>query len=237
MHTSFIPEGIKLEKSANSHENLYLKRKAISRYLFNFAFENSKEKGYVTEKAFDALIAGTVPVYLGDSKHLKSLLPHPKAAIFIYDYHNNYENLANYLKYLMINQTAYEEHRAWRHTYNYTQHRMNHPLLIDSWYCRVCAWAVKASKNITVSKRTKLCPSENTPVQPLHSSKAPKRWEGLALQNIDDKQIYAVKEGVLHAIPDFDTFHFLGFELEKIKQLRHDQLEHILIGEPLNKLQ
>jgi len=54
---------------------------------------------------------GTVPVYLGDSHHLKSLLPHPKAAIFIYDYHNDYNQLAQYLKYLINNQTAYEEHR------------------------------------------------------------------------------------------------------------------------------
>lgn len=120
-------------------------------------------------------MVGTVPVYLGDSTHLKSLLPHPNAAIFVYDYNNNYESLANYLKYLMKNQSAYEEHRcvystliyllllllihtitttaaitdtftttaaitgfiftlrAWRYSYNYTQHRMSHPLLIDSW--------------------------------------------------------------------------------------------------------
>ena len=35
----------------------------ISHYMFNIAFENSFEKGYVTEKAFDALLAGS-PIVL-----------------------------------------------------------------------------------------------------------------------------------------------------------------------------
>ncbi len=35
-----------------------------NRYLFYFAFENTIEPGYVTEKVFDALNAGVVPVYV-----------------------------------------------------------------------------------------------------------------------------------------------------------------------------
>lgn len=38
--------------------NLALKRAVISRFMFNMAFENSVEAGYVTEKPFDALLAG-----------------------------------------------------------------------------------------------------------------------------------------------------------------------------------
>jgi hypothetical protein len=38
--------------------NLVLKRDAIGRFMFNMAFENSIEDGYVTEKPFDALLAG-----------------------------------------------------------------------------------------------------------------------------------------------------------------------------------
>ena len=38
--------------------NLALKRAAIARFMFNMAFENSIEDGYVTEKPFDALLAG-----------------------------------------------------------------------------------------------------------------------------------------------------------------------------------
>jgi len=42
-----------------------LKRRILSRYRFSLAFENASFPGYVTEKLFDCLIAGTVPVYYG----------------------------------------------------------------------------------------------------------------------------------------------------------------------------
>jgi hypothetical protein len=52
------PEGITLPKTRDTRYNLFLKRNAIGHFMFNFAFENSLEPGYVTEKPFDALIAG-----------------------------------------------------------------------------------------------------------------------------------------------------------------------------------
>jgi len=41
------------------------KREALSRYRFAICFENTRFAGYVTEKVFDALAAGCIPVYLG----------------------------------------------------------------------------------------------------------------------------------------------------------------------------
>jgi hypothetical protein len=168
-----------------------VKRDVISNYMFYFAFENSIEPGYVTEKPFDALMAGelmiyqiihmmnnnlcdamlgTVPVYLGDSNRLRELLPLTntatiqeeafaydksssrkknkgkdnkiarKAAIFVDDYKDTKE-LAEYLKYLMKNKTAYEEHRAWRQNFSIEKHLQNHPLLQTSWPCMICEWA------------------------------------------------------------------------------------------------
>lgn len=58
MHTATGPEGIHLSRSRDSRYNLYLKRNTIGHFMFNFAFENSIEPGYVTEKPFDALLAG-----------------------------------------------------------------------------------------------------------------------------------------------------------------------------------
>lgn len=42
------------------------KTDTLSRYKFTLCFENAIFPGYLTEKIFDALMAGSVPVYLGD---------------------------------------------------------------------------------------------------------------------------------------------------------------------------
>jgi len=146
MH-SVVPEGIILSR-ARDQGSKQVKIDAISRYMFNMAFENSIEPGYVSEKPFDAMMAGTVPVYLGDVEHLKSLLPHPKAAIFISDY-PNIRSLVAYLAYLTTNQTAYEEHRNWRYNFTVEKNLENKPLLQTSPYCRICQWAVKQKQTKT----------------------------------------------------------------------------------------
>jgi len=42
------------------------KYETLSRYNFALCFENMAMDGYITEKIFDCLFAGTIPVYLGD---------------------------------------------------------------------------------------------------------------------------------------------------------------------------
>ncbi len=41
------------------------KLQVLSQYRFSLCFENGPMRGYITEKIFDCLYAGTVPVYLG----------------------------------------------------------------------------------------------------------------------------------------------------------------------------
>ena len=86
---------------------------------------------------------GTVPVYWGDERHLKALIPHPKAVIFVADFDHDIEKLSKYLTYLSTNESAYEEHREWRKTFNHTKHVSENIHLKDTWYCRTCMWAVK----------------------------------------------------------------------------------------------
>ncbi len=45
----------------------------LSKYKFTLCFENAIFPGYITEKIFDALLAGSVPVYLGDPNILESI--------------------------------------------------------------------------------------------------------------------------------------------------------------------
>ncbi|MDX8466532.1 glycosyltransferase family 10 [Mesorhizobium sp. VK23B] len=87
------------------------KLETIGRYHFCLALENSIAPDYVTEKMFDPLEAGTVPVYLGA----------PNAAEFVPD--NSYidaasfrtpAELAAYLRHLIETPPAYEAYLAWR---------------------------------------------------------------------------------------------------------------------------
>ncbi len=50
------------------------KYETLSRYQFSLCFENMQMTGYVTEKLFDCLYAGTIPLYLG-APDITSLIP------------------------------------------------------------------------------------------------------------------------------------------------------------------
>lgn len=67
-HASRVgPEGHRLSKLPKDRYNMAMKRSVVSNYLFVLAFENTLEPGYVTEKVFDALLAGlhrALPCYL-----------------------------------------------------------------------------------------------------------------------------------------------------------------------------
>ena len=43
------------------------KHKTLSDYKYSICFENSRMRGYITEKIFDCFYAGTVPIYYGAS--------------------------------------------------------------------------------------------------------------------------------------------------------------------------
>lgn len=55
------------------------KIETLSQYRFCLCFENMAMQGYVTEKIFDCLYAGTIPLYLG-AKNIESLIP-PEAYV------------------------------------------------------------------------------------------------------------------------------------------------------------
>jgi Glycosyltransferase family 10 (fucosyltransferase) C-term len=229
MRSPVGPEGISLPKTGDTRYNLLLKRKAISRYMFNLAFENSIEKGYVTEKPFDALLSGTVPVYLGDAPHLKSLLPHRDAAIFLADFNHNATALVEYLNFLTFNETAFERHREWRRLFSYETNVRGRPLMEKSWYCRICEWAVA---NVHVHhKRTRICEkaalSENVALNIAS-------YNGKALKS-SGREIYYVQNGTLRLIPDLPTFFSLNLELANVIQLADTDVRRIPQGPPMAK--
>ncbi len=88
------------------------KLRVISRYAFHLVFENALERDYVSEKVYDALAAGTVPVYLG-APNVEEFLPAPKCAIFARDF-GSADELADHLLDVRADRRRYDEYLQWR---------------------------------------------------------------------------------------------------------------------------
>ncbi|MDR3466130.1 MAG: glycosyltransferase family 10 [Xanthobacteraceae bacterium] len=84
----------------------------IGRYKFCLSFENSICDDYVTEKFFDPLLAGTVPVYLG-ARNVDAFAPADDCYIDVRDFAGP-RQLADYLTFLDQNDAAYQRLHAWR---------------------------------------------------------------------------------------------------------------------------
>jgi hypothetical protein len=84
----------------------------MAKYLFTLAFENSNTKDYVTEKVYQALVAGTVPIYIG-APNIDDLIPSPDSIIKAADF-NSPAALAKHLRFLRDNPIEYEKYLAWK---------------------------------------------------------------------------------------------------------------------------
>ena len=84
----------------------------LPRYKFYLAFENSRTTDYVTERVFHALVCGVVPIYLG-APNVRDFMPADDALIVASDFSSAHE-LAEYMRYLDENDTAYEKHLHWK---------------------------------------------------------------------------------------------------------------------------
>jgi hypothetical protein len=74
-------------------------------YWLNFCFENDIYPGYVTEKALEAWLSYSIPVYWGDDQN-KVL--NPKAIVNLKDF-DSISDFVTYLDYLLNNQPVMEE--------------------------------------------------------------------------------------------------------------------------------
>ena len=88
------------------------KLEAIAGYKLTVAFENSIDEDYVTEKLFDPLVAGSVPVYLG-APNIDELAPGDHCFINALDFGSPRE-LAEHLRYLDSDEDAYQAYFAWK---------------------------------------------------------------------------------------------------------------------------
>lgn len=74
--------------------------------------ENTIAKDYVTEKLYDGLVAGCVPIYLG-APNIYDYIPH-NSSIVDYQQLGSPERLMEELEHLASNRAAYEAKLAWK---------------------------------------------------------------------------------------------------------------------------
>lgn len=90
-----------------------LKTAFISDFVFDLSLENSISPHYISEKVWQPLTTGTIPVYLG-TRDVFDVLPAKEAIVFVGDF-KTVKDLADYLLLLMANSTLrYEKHLQWR---------------------------------------------------------------------------------------------------------------------------
>jgi alpha-1,3-fucosyltransferase 10 len=88
------------------------RRELYRNYKFTLAFENSIVTDYVTEKFFEPLIAGSVPVYRGAAE-VGDLAPAPDCYVDVGNFASARE-LGRYLNHLDSNDDEYLSYQAWR---------------------------------------------------------------------------------------------------------------------------
>lgn len=89
-----------------------VKEAVIRYYKFTIAFENSNDPDYISEKLFQPLRYGSVPIFRG-CNNLADFAP-PHSTIDANDFRSPKE-LAEYLLYLDKNDTAYNEYFQWKY--------------------------------------------------------------------------------------------------------------------------
>jgi len=133
-----------------------------AQHLFLYAAENSGCAYYTTEKVFHGLVAGSVPVYVGDAASLKKLAP-PGSVIYAADFESA-ADLASHLRHLATNRTAYEQRLAWR-TDPASMHALNQYMSLPVWEasnqgsraCALCEFLWASPRRVRPATAHDLC--------------------------------------------------------------------------------
>lgn len=115
-------------KSANGFRDEIAKQ-----YKFYIAFENSDCDDYISEKFWNSLHIGIIPIVRGQRAKFKQLTP-PNSFIHT-DSFITPKNLAKYLNEISSDATLFHKHHEWRRLYdaNYKFFTVNH-----QWMCDLC---------------------------------------------------------------------------------------------------
>ncbi|KAF0986938.1 hypothetical protein HZS_3837 [Henneguya salminicola] len=86
----------------------------LSEYKFYLSFENTQCDQYITEKYWEVIKYGIIPIVMGFGSNIKGLIP--ESYINVFDFPNP-KSLAHYLHILSTNENEYSRYHQWRKYY------------------------------------------------------------------------------------------------------------------------
>lgn len=89
------------------------KLETLRNYKFSLAFENSNEDDYVTEKFWQSLVAGSIPVVIG-APNIYDFAPSPKAILHIKSV-KDIEHVAKQMMHLATHEDAFNASLSWKY--------------------------------------------------------------------------------------------------------------------------
>ncbi|KAM9965599.1 hypothetical protein ACTFIW_005417 [Dictyostelium discoideum] len=168
------------------------KLKILRKYDFIVAIENSRCEDYVTEKLWEPLSVGTIPIYLG-ATNIDEFLPHPDAIINIANF-NSINHLMKYVRDVGLNETLREKHLAWikKPLPKRFKNLLNQSLNNQNLFCSICKKLVNLDNNDNInytplSKPFKQC-IEGKFTLPIYTEEEKERGRLLRLQKQQEQE-------------------------------------------------
>ena len=112
------------------------KVEALRQYKIHLAFENGDSPGYISEKIYHAFEAGVLPVWLGTRDIAEAV---PKGSYIDVAEFNTPDDVANYLKLVLENETLYNSYFEWKKKpFDPEYVRNNRVLWSEYIFCHIC---------------------------------------------------------------------------------------------------
>ena len=109
---------------------------ALRPYKIHLAFENGDSPGFVTDKIYHAFEAGVLPVWMGTRDVAETV---PKGSYIDVAEFNTPDDVANYLKLVLENETLYNSYFEWKNKPLDPEYvRNNKVLWSEGVFCRAC---------------------------------------------------------------------------------------------------
>lgn len=137
------------------------KLETMEKYKFCLAFENSNEIDYVTEKYFQSLVAGCVPVVVG-APNIADFEPSPNSILHIASM-EQVPFIASEIKRINNDDAAWNEMLSWKQNGVTRQFLALIDTMVSHSSCRLCFHVIKLQRIIEDVQRRLLNPNDGRP--------------------------------------------------------------------------